>query len=169
MHLGAKYFYSENLSFGLNIEDLNTRIKVKVVTTDQNGTRHQEYTVPFPRDITLGMQWKASPAWKLSMDYQNISGSYGEYQIDVRALRGGVAYHLNRWDYRAGVIYPLVVNSPQVGNIKDKLPYPIVPTAGLGWQNDSFKVDFVGYVHPLMSHHYNRPWLTADLTVIYSF
>jgi len=168
-HLGAKYFYSDSLVFGLNIEDIDTNLTVDSILTDKNGTRKKTYNVPFPREFDLGLQWTASNKSNLSMDFQNIQGSYGEYEIDFKIMRFGYEYKNAHLAYRGGLIYPLKINSDNTGDLSEDLPFPLIPTVGVGWAGKNFKIDFVIYPHPFMSHHLNRTWMTGDLSVTYRF
>ncbi len=168
-HFGAKYYYNDALTFGLNVEDIDTKLDVDITTTDKTGTTKTTYVVPLPRDIAIGVMWQTSPEIKLSLDYQWLSGSYGEYEILFKVLRGGFSYKSDWLTYRAGLIAPLALESNKIENLKDKLPFPLVPTVGVGWVGDHFKLDFVLYLHPLMSHNRNKPYPTMDISVIYRF
>ncbi len=168
-HLGGKYYYSDALTFGLNIEDVMTELDVHIVQTDSSGTSRKKLAVPLPRDIALGVHWKESPSLDLTMDYQYVSGSYGVYSLDLQILRGGINYRKKDWQYRAGLLVPISIETDNTGDLKKKLPFPVLPTTGIGWRYDKVNMDFALYPHALMSYHHNNIYLAADLSISYKF
>jgi len=167
MHFGAKYFFSDNLTIGLNIEDIDTTLVVEVETTDNQGTRKERYKVSFPHDLTLGFAWNYSDKTTLSMDYEMIYGHYGDYKIDFQILRSGAEFRSQQWRYRMGALVPIKLNSDKIDNID--LPAPFVPTMGMGWQGGSLDLDLAVYAHPIMSYQRKKLYPSADLSIIYHF
>ena len=170
VNVGGKIFYSDDLVFGFNVKDISTTLNVGIETINQNGSReYLTVETSFPRDITIGMLWRHSPELKLSLDLQSLYGSYGRYKVDFRIVRSGLEYMRGAMRYRLGLIVPLMLKTDKITDYKSKLPFPVGPTLGLGWQGKRFDLDLALYAQPLMSAQRKRLYPAVDLSIITKF
>ncbi len=167
--IGGKYQVSDNLTLGLNIKDIDTRLDVETIVTDQNGTTIERFTTGFPRSITVAALWKHGFDRDITLEYENVSGNYGSSSVDFQIIRGGYELRQDQWSYRAGILIPLVIESDSVQDIKSDLPAPFLLSVGLGWQSNYSSIDFALYPHPLTSYSNSKISLSADLSITYRF
>jgi len=167
LNAGASFKLRDDLTLGISVKDLHTRLDVTVETTDENGTRVDTFETGFPTDLTIGLLWNYSDTLDFTADYQTMFGSYGSYDMDVRILRLGAEKRLNNYAFRLGMVVPITINSSKLPEIV--LPFPVAPTAGVGWQNGRFSADLAVYAHPLMSYNKNGIFPAVDVTVTSSF
>ncbi|MBU1659217.1 hypothetical protein KKG72_09230 [bacterium] len=165
--IGAKYYANESLTFGLNIKNIDSTLTVAVDRIDKSGYTHNSYEVEFPIDLTFGANWKLNDVMDLAMDYQQVYGAYGDYNIDFRTLRMGTSIDDDSLSYHVGAIIPLKLASDKLEQIN--LRIPLAPTAGMGWHNDTVDVSFAFYFHPIISHQKGSPSPSLDVTVGYKF
>ncbi|MBN2815802.1 MAG: hypothetical protein JXQ67_03915 [Campylobacterales bacterium] len=165
--IGAKYYINEDIKVGASLKNIDAKLAVETQIIDDNGERVKNYDVDFPYDFSVGIDYKYDEDIKLAADYQEVQGNYGDFDIDFKMLRFGTTLSSNVLDYHFGAIAPLRLYSSKVENLE--LPYPIVPTAGLGWHNDSIDVSAAFYIHPIMSLHLGKPSPSLDLSIKYDF
>lgn len=161
--LGLRYDLSPNLTAGLQLSDIRTRLTVNTITTDDAGTRSKTTNAAFPRKVAAGLAWRYSGNTRLAADYEVTKGRYGDTEIDLQMLRLGVERKDQAWSYRAGVLVPVKIHSSDSGTLHT--PFPLSPTLGLGWQDGPFKLDFAVYTHAVMSMHKDKASPAADLSL----
>jgi len=164
--LGAKYYLNEDVTFGLNLRNIDSKLTVKVHTTDDNGESHETYDVNFPYDFSAGVSWQYNQSVNLAADYQQVFGTYGNYNLDFKLLRFGTSINHNTLDYHLGLIVPIVIGSDNIEDIK--IP-PAMPTLGLGWHNNIVDLSLAFYIHPIMTLNLGRPSPSLDLSLSYEF
>jgi len=169
VNLGTQVQLTSDLKFALNVRDINTRLHVDTTVTQGDQIDTQVFDTNFPRDIVAGFSWQAHKTWKLSADYQSLSGLYGQYAINLQLLRMGVNYDSNPFTWRGGVLIPIILRTGLSQNLRQDLPAPLVPSAGLTWRIRSFIVDLALYPHPVMSYHYKRLSPSADASITLHF
>jgi len=165
--LGAKYYLNEDITFGLNLRNIDSKLTVKVHTTDDNGESYETYDVDFPYDFSAGVSWKYSKSVDLAADYQQVFGTYGNYNLDFKLLRFGGSLHDGSLDYHLGFIVPIVIGSDNIDDID--LPAPLMPTVGMGWHNNIVDLSLAFYIHPIMTLNLGRPSPSLDLSLSYKF
>ena len=165
--LGAKVYATPELTFGLNVKNIDNELAVAVDRVDDNGYAHRSYDVNFPLDATIGVDWKYSEDLDIAMDFQRVFGTYGDYDIDIQVIRIGSTLALESMNFHFGLIAPIKMES---SNIEDIEPmFPVAPTAGVGWHNDLFDLSVAFYIHPIMSLYKNAPSPSLDLSLSYKF
>ena len=165
--VGAKYYASEDLTFGVSMKNLDSKLTVAVDTTDDSAKTSKTYDVEFPYDFSVGAHWKYDEDIQLAADYQQVFGSYGDYDIDFKLLRFGGTISDDSLDYHVGIIAPITLSSSKVDT--PELPYPATPTLGMGWHNEYVDLSMAFYIHPIMSLHLNAPSPSLDLSMTYNF
>lgn len=163
--VGAQYRVNERVQLGLNVKDVDTRLEVVTVVTDKDGTETKRVTTGFPRTITVGGSWQRSAATVLTTDLESMLGRYGNSSINVTLLRAGLETRSNQLAYRMGMIVPLVMKSDTTQSVREDMPAPFLPTAGIGWHGQYATIDFVIYPHPVMSYTEREIRLASDLTL----
>lgn len=170
VNVGGKYFYSKDLTFGFNLKDVNTKLDVAIKTTYQDGSvSNRIVKTAFPRDLTVGAFWQYSPNLNLSLDYQTQYGQYGTYKMNFQILRAGAEYLHKRFRYRFGMIAPVTLQASEIGDYRRKLPFPVMPTIGMGWNGQFVNVDAALYTQPVMSAQRNKAYLAVDISVTAKF
>jgi long-subunit fatty acid transport protein len=166
---GAKYIYNDKLTFGMNINDVNTDLDVEIIETKPSGSTVKTYKIEFPASYTFGASYQYKPNLLLTTDFQFVQGKYGNDAIDFKIIRAGLEKTSNRKSYRLGLIVPLSLKSESSKNVKDDLPAPFFMSAGIGWKTRSGSIDFAIYPHPVMS--YTRQTLdpSAELSLTMNF
>jgi len=164
--LGAKYHLNERLSLAFNISDPATHLRVETNVTDANGTERKVFNTAFPTNVTAGLFWRYRDGLNISADIQRIWGNYGDKAVDFRILRGGVEAKAGDIYYRFGVILPWALKTT-VKDFADDLPFPFVPTAGIGRSFRIADVSFAVYPNAVMSTSKNRAVTSADLSVVF--
>ena len=165
--VGAKYYVNKELTLGINMKNLDSKLTVEVDTTDDNGTMSKSYDVSFPYDFSIGANWKYSEKVTLAADYQQVFGSYGDYDLDFKLLRFGTTISIDSLDYHLGLVAPLSLYTSNTD--APNLPFPVSPTAGMGWHKGSVDFSLAFYIHPIMSLHLNKPSPSLDLSMNYNF
>lgn len=165
--LGAKYYINKDITFGFSAKNLDSKLTVQTEITDDSGKREKTYDVEFPYDFSAGIDYRYDEEISLAADYQEVFGNYGDYDIDFKLLRFGTTLSSDFIDYHLGLIAPLKIYSSKVENVE--LPYPVTPTAGLGWHNDNIDISMAFYIHPIMTLHLNKPSPSLDLSMKYNF
>lgn len=165
--VGAKYYVNKDLTLGLNMRNLDSKLTVQVDTTDDDGTTSKSYDVDMPYDFSIGANWKYSEDLTFASDYQQVFGAYGDYEVDFKLLRFGTTINSDLLDYHLGLVVPITLSSSKADT--PDLPFPMSPTAGMGWHNDSIDFSLAFYVHPIMSMHLNKPSPSLDLSMSYNF
>ncbi|MBU0721430.1 hypothetical protein KJ877_08810 [bacterium] len=165
--LGAKYYASDALTFGINLKNLDSKLTVKVEKIDSNGETHRDYEVDVPYDFSAGLHFVYDEDIDLAADYQQIFGSYGSYTLDFKLLRFGASIHDGALDYHLGFIAPITLQSDKIESFE--LPFPISPTAGIGWHNNNIDISLALYIHPVMSLNLGKPSPSLDLSASYNF
>lgn len=150
-----------------HVSDATTKLDVDQVITDSSGTRVGKYLVRFPARVQLEAANQWGPSTLLAMQYDLTRGQYGKTDLHIELLRFGMEHVQGEWQYRLGALAPIKISSTQSGTIK--LPFPIAPTAGLGWRSGMWDVGLAIYAHPVMSAHLRKPAPTADLSVTLAF
>lgn len=166
-NVGTKYFVNDELTMALSVKNINSTLITEIETIDKNGRAYKHYDVEFPLDIALGAHYKPNESYEFMGDYQQIFGNYGTYSINFKMLRTGMSLHEGSFTYHGGLIVPIELSSTGIDSLE--LPFPVAPTAGLGWHHGDFDLSAAFYIHPFMSLHLGRPSPSLDLSVIYSF
>lgn len=169
VNLGAKYFYSPGLTFGLHLKDLDTRLKVDMITTDKNGTRRERFVAKFPHDLSIGLAWKRRENMRVTLVYQTLFGEYGNAELDFRIIRAGLELRQHTLAYRLGLMLPLTLKSDMTGDLTQDLPVPFSLTAGLGWRAGDWSLDTAFYAQPVMSYERGEPDPAWDVSLAYHF
>ena len=164
---GAKIYASDTITLGLNVKNINNKLAVAVDIVDDDGYAHKSYDVSFPLDVTIGADWRYSDDIDVAIDFQRVSGAYGDYTVDFQVLRIGSTLSYDTLDYHFGLIAPIKIASSTLENI-DPI-FPVAPTAGFGWHNETFDVSMAFYVHPIMSLYKNSPSPSMDISLAYHF
>ena len=161
--LGVRYRPSAVWTLAASVSDLDTRLTVNSVTTDDLGTRSRQTRARFPRKIALGAAWQFLPNVAVAAEVEVTQGTYGTSEIDLQILRMGVEKVAGPWAYRAGAVVPVRIDSSATGDIEP--PFPFAPTLGLGWRHGPFRVDFALYAHQVMTLNKGRISPAADLSL----
>ncbi len=169
VNVGAKYFHAPNLTFGLHLKDLNTRLKVDMITTDKNGTRRERFVAKFPHDLSVGLAWKRSETLEATLVYQTLFGEYGNSELDFKIIRAGLEIRRHALAYRLGLMWPLVLKSDLTGDLTDDLPAPFSLTTGLGWRAGRWSLDVALYAQPVMSYERGELYPAWDVSLSYHF
>jgi len=165
---GFRYRLSPSLTLAGAISDIGADLDVGVITTDNAGTRQSTFKASFPQKVSLGMAYRWGASTLVTGNYEITKGNYGNNRIDMQFLRAGAEIsHSPSLSSRFGFVAPIRIHSEKVRAIK--LPFPVVPTVGLGWRQKHIRVDLGVYAHPLMSLHKNRIAPAADLSVTVVF
>lgn len=168
--IGAKYFYSPNITFGFNLKDIDTSLDVATKTVYEDNTSKQTiFKSAFPKDLTLGAQWLYQDNIKLSLDYQKLFGNYGSYALDFQMLRAGLEIVSGRMAYRLGFLSPLKLSTGKSTNYTDRLLYPIAPSIGIGWRNDYFSIDAALYPQLILSAQRKEAVVGLDVSITSHF
>ena len=165
LNIGLQYQLNDQLKFGANIKDINTTLKVKTVIEQDNIKRNETFYSEFPHDLSFGAFWKALPNLELSSDYQFLLGDYGEYNIDIQLWRTGIDYKYEHFHFRLGTLIPTKLQTGSSKNIRQDMPAPFLPTAGIGWRNNYFAIDTSIYPHPIMSYQRQALKLVAESSI----
>ena len=166
-NLGAKYYLNEDITLGLSMKNLDSKLTVEVDRKDDNGESIKNYDVDVPYDFSAGIDYIYTEDINFALDYQQIFGAYGEYNVDFRLLRFGSTLKSDTLDYHVGLIAPIVLDVKGLSGFK--MPFPLSPTLGLGWHKDAIDVSFAFYFHPVMSINKGEPSPSVDLSVNYNF
>lgn len=168
LNLGVSYKIRDDLTVAVSIKDVNTRLDVHVKTTQTDGSVEENiFKASLPTDVTVGLLWNYSDTLDFAVDYQTMFGSYSTYDIDVQMLRMGAEKRYDSFTTRYGLVVPIAIESSKLPEIK--LPFPVAPTFGLGWNRGNYDIDLAIYAHPLMSYSRQAIYPSADLSVTYSF
>ncbi|WP_457423270.1 hypothetical protein [Roseateles sp. P5_E7] len=165
--VGLRYQFSPDLTLGVQASDLSTKLDIHTVTTDAAGTRESTTQAHFPRKLAAGLAWRWTGATTVTGDFESTHGSYGSTQIDLQVLRFGAEHRTGDWAWRVGALVPLRIHSSDSGRLK--LPAPVAPTAGLGWQSGPLRIDIAVYAHAVMSMHKDKLSPAADLSLTAAF
>lgn len=169
-HVGGKYFYNDDLTFAFSLNDINTKLDVEINTVYQDGAVEKNVLeTSFPRDLTIGTQWRYNSNMIFSLDYQLIYGRYGKFKMDVQIVRAGFEYIDDSLQYRFGMLAPLRVEMGNGSGLTDRFLFPVAPSLGIGWKNEYITLDAALYMQLLMSAQRNRPVPGLDVTLIYRF
>ncbi len=164
---GVRYQASPRLTLAGSVSDLHTRLTVNSVTTDNAGTRVQQFQAAFPRKMAAAAAWQVSTRLTFAADYEMTKGRYGSSSIDLHVLRLGTEKQIGPWKVRVGAVVPLRIYSSKSGTLN--APFPLAPTAGLGWKGGPVEIDFALYAHNVMSMHKHAISPAADLSLLLSF
>lgn len=169
LNLGLQYQINKTLRIAVNVKDINTTLNVETLVTDNKGVRTEKFSTAFPSDLTLGINWVATTYTQIQIDYQSLSGDYGQSPIDFRLLRTGIEYSMHPVQYRMGLLIPLKLTSGITGNIINDLPAPVAPTAGIGWKYKRLQLGLVLYANPIMSYQRQAVYPTAEASLSIEF
>lgn len=164
---GLRWQPQPNLSLGLAVSDVDTRLTIRSTTTDATGTRQRSTQAAFPRKVAAGAAWLAAPGTQLAADVEVTRGRYGRSQMDLRVMRLGAEHQRGPWAWRAGAVLPWHIASSETGRLRP--PFPLGPTAGVGWREGPWRVDLAVYAHAVMSMHAGSPHAAADLSLGLAF
>lgn len=165
---GFRFRPTPELTLGGAISDVDTRLKVNVLTTDNAGTRQTRHTVAFPRKTLLGASYQATPTVLTSLDYEIFAGKYGDNDLNIQIVRWGLeTQHSKAVISRIGLLAPTRIESSKLKSISP--PAPVSPSLGVGYRTPHWSIDLAVYVHPLMSLHKNGIAPAADLSLSAGF
>ncbi|MBO1927342.1 hypothetical protein J3998_07095 [Thiomicrorhabdus sp. 6S2-11] len=158
----------QDLRIGISLTDLNSSLKTEITTTDDLGTTTEHYKLSFPIKALFGVAFNLSDKLLLTGDYEAINGEYGKDSLDFQIARFGGEYQYSEMTtFRLGAVVPLKLTSQQTKDLE--LPFPFVPTFGVGWHWDSWQADFTVYANPVQSAHENAPALYSNLSLSVHF
>lgn len=167
--LSMNYALTDRLTFGANYTDINTRLQVDAVTTDDLGTRDAHFSVAVPSKLNLELAYQVSDRLQVATGYQKFWGTYGNYDLNFETFHAGAEYQGGYGlTWRGGLWMPLKITATNGLDI-GLLPAPFAPTVGVGWQHGSFSADLAVYAHPMMSMSEDTLHLSSDLTIGYRF
>jgi hypothetical protein len=173
VNVGAKYYVNPDVTVGFMVKDVDTKLHLdlKKTYTATNTSTHTVSTISFPRDMTAGVSWKYNQDLRLSTDFEHLSGNYGSKAVNADILRSGMAYRRTgtHMTYRAGMVIPLVMHAGKLGNLMKKLPFPVLPTLGIGWFDRRYIIDAALYPQAIMSAVRHRPVPAINVTIIRKF
>ena len=165
LNIGLQYQLTKTLTLAANIKDINTKINVDTIVEDNNGIRTENFSTAFPSDLTLAINWVTSKNIQVEIDYQKLSGNYGQSPIDFHLLRTGLEYSAKHVQYRIGTLTPLKLTSGITGNIMNDLPAPIAPTAGIGGKYKNLRLELAIFANPIMSYQSQSIYPTAEASL----
>ena len=156
------YRYSQSLRLAVMVKNL-TGFHLK----------KKDYSFELPRDITLALSKK----WKnhtFSLDNEIITGRFGDpvkQNANIWLIRAGLeSEYFRRLRLRAGLIYPVLARTSDLGDLLDDIPQPrLGPTAGLGFSGKRFNFDLAFYGDFANTYIKRRPALGLTGTIIYKF
>lgn len=163
---GVRYQLSPEWLLAAQLNDVRTRLDVNQSFKDDAGERSRVSQVEFPRRVTLEAA-RSWGNWQWAVQLDSMRGRYGSSELDITQLRSGGEYRAGSWRYRLGGVAPLRMSSSVSGNLK--MPFPVAPTAGLGWKSEHIELNIALYAHPVMSIHKNRAAPTVDASATFSF
>lgn len=165
---GFKIFINDNWTFAGNARNINGQLDVEIIETNDNGKQVDNYVVPIPNDITLAANWQNEDKNKqFAVDYQRIYGTYGNFDLDFQFLRTSYTLYNRDIRYHMGFILPVKMQSNKLEDIK--LPIPVLPSTGLGWEYEDITLALSIYAHPIASYTNEKVELFSDFSIKYSF
>jgi long-subunit fatty acid transport protein len=165
--LGARYHINDDLTLGITLKNINADLDVKTVTIDSSGTRTRLFSVPYIKDLSIGLDYRYSDNLSFALAYQFLYGTYNTSSFDFKLLRAGGTYHYGNIDYHFGLIAPIKISGSKIKNIK--LPAPAMPTFGLSYTHDDITVGTAIYFHPIKSLAANSVKPVIDFSLSYKF
>jgi hypothetical protein len=165
--VGWRWQADERWTLAASLSDLDTRLTVHSVTTDDAGTRSSRTQAAFPRKLAFGAARRFGAGFVGAAEYEAMRGRYGSSEVDLQVLRLGAERKAGAWTWRAGAVVPVRIHSSATREIRP--PFPLSPTAGLGWREGPLQVDLAVYAHPVMTIHEGAVSPAADLGVSLRF
>lgn len=132
----------------------------------------EEYrSVELPRYAVVGISTLIS-GYTLAIDSEYIFGHYGGLEkktVDIWFLRAGLEKAFGqRYQIRAGLIYPAVAKSSSAGDMTDNIPSPkIGGSIGIGAAFKWGYLDFAIYGDPAKSYVEQQPRLRSELSITF--
>lgn len=166
-NMGAKYYVNDKLTLATNLKNIDSMLTVKIHQIDDNGETDLSLETNVPYDLTIGADYKVNKDIDLAMDYQYVFGSYGHTYITYKVLRFGATLSDDNINYHFGLMAMQEVNSPEFEDVDP--PFPVAPTAGIGWHTGNIDLSFAFYFHPIMSLYKGKASPASDLSISYSF
>lgn len=165
---GISYDLSDRVRVAASVNDIDTELSVVTYTRDGAGVNWYRWQVGLPRSVNAEVSWQATDKLLFAAGYKSMHGKYGSQDLTINTVNLGAEYLFdNGVALRAGAWRPTKVASSNSAGVR--LPFPVAPTIGAGWQTDRFSADVAVYAHPVMSFHYGRPAPTAEFTLSYRF
>ena len=160
--LGAIYRITDAIRFGVMFKNI------------AGFSYKEEYSgFSVPKYLTLALSHTSGPT-TLALDSEYVFGEFGGYEkqsADIWLLRGGIEHRLTRpIRLRAGLIYPIVIETSAAGDLEEDIPWPgIGASLGLGLVLKQFDVDLALYGKPATSYIEQAPTLGAAGTLTFRF
>ncbi len=155
-NVDAGLLYKANETFHLGLSALNL---------------FRDSQVPLPYYLSAGLwkQWHEN--WSFSSDLEHVFGNNGKRSnLNFWVARfGGEYLFRQKHRVRAGLICPLVMESSQVTNLKDKLYLPVMPSVGYGYNYKRLTIDTM--LSPNVGYTYVENVIQPDfkLALTYAF
>lgn len=166
--IGGTLKIGERLTLGAAVGDVDTTLAVDMLITDDGGVRDFTWEAKLPGYQRVEIAYEPNDKWLLAAGLQRFAGTYGSIALEFKTLHFGVERkHGAHFKSRLGAWIPLEMSSTNFET--PDIPFPFVPSAGIGYQNGAFSADLAAYVHPVMSFHVNGPAPAAELTLSYRF
>ena len=126
-----------------------------------------------PKCATLGVSIKKKKM-TFSFDSEFIFGSFGgvgKKTAEIWFLRAGLENEISRlFRLRGGLVYPAIVRTSSLGNLKADIPWPkFSGSIGIGLELKRFNIDLALYGDPAKSYVEREPVLGATATLAYKF
>lgn len=126
-----------------------------------------------PKYATLALAHAIGPT-TISLDSELVYGRFGgayKQSATIWFLRGGLEHCLSRHiRLRAGLVYPVIAETSDAGNLKEDIPWPGTGASlGMGLYLDRFDIDLAFYGDPAASYVEQSPRLGATGTLTYKF
>ena len=160
--LGAIYRFSDTTRLGVMVKNL-----VGFSFKDEyNGFAVPKYAT-LALSHTIGLT-------TLTLDSEIIFGRFGgveKQSANIWFLRGGLEHRLTRQiRLRAGLVYPVVAETSDSGDLKEDIPWPGTGASlGMGLVMDRFDIDLALFGDPARSYVEQSLKLGATGTLTYKF
>lgn len=160
--LGAQFRISDNTRLGLMLKNA------------YGFSFKNEYTgFSLPRYLTIGISHIGAD-YTIALDSEYVFGTFSgikKKEVEILLLRAGLEKEIFSWAKgRIGLIYPAIVKTSTLGNIKNDLPWPqIGGTLGLGFRYKNFLVDFSIYGDPAKSYVEHTLVISSVVSITMSF
>ena len=160
--LGALYRVSDSTRLGFMFKNI-----IGFSFKDE----YKEFAVP--KYVTLAVS-HTIVSTTLSLDSEVIFGEFGGEEKEsakIWFLRGGVEHCLTQpIRLRAGLVYPVIVETSASGDLKEDIPWPgIAASLGVGLVLKRFDIDLALHGDPARTYVEQSPHLGATGTLIFKF
>ncbi len=133
------------------------------------STRDEYSSFSLPYYLTVGIS-RTGGGHTLSLESEHIFGNFGglvEKDATMWLLRAGLEKEITpRAKGRIGIIYPVIVETSTLGNIRNDMPSPKMGgSIGLGLEYKPFTLDFSIYGDPVESYLQQRIRVSSIVSI----